>query len=380
MSLDGKPAPPPQRQAVEPPIQAIVAATKQADNDLKAVIGFYDASLGQPGPDQSGKAILARQKQGETGNLNFIDNLGRALWHAGRVYLDLIPHIYDAPRVIHIMRADDQRAEVTINEPWMDPKKGVERLIDVRTGRYNVTMSIGPNYQTKRQEAVASMLQLVQADPQIIAIIGDLMVSEMDWPNARQISERLKKMLPPQLQENPEGGPPIPPQVQQQMAAAQQQIQVITAEYQKVVDLLKTKKIETESKERIAILNTQAQVAVAMARYGSEADHKILDQEFQRFTQQVDMLHERMLAQDERDHAIAMQAAGAGADHAGQAADQQHQQMTQAADQQHQAGMQQADQQHAQETQGADHAHEQQLAKIAAAAKAAQPRPAGPGA
>jgi hypothetical protein len=99
-------APPPARQSWVPDITAIVAAIQQSDNDLKATTGFYDASLGERGPEQSGRAILARQKQGEIGSVHFSDNLTRAQWALGRQLLDLIPKIYDAPRILRIKGSD----------------------------------------------------------------------------------------------------------------------------------------------------------------------------------------------------------------------------------------------------------------------------------
>lgn len=294
VSSGGQPVPPPQRQTFEPPIAAIVQATRQADNDLKSVIGFFDASLGQPGPDQSGKAILARQRQGEMGNVNWIDNLGRALWHYGRICLDLIPHIYDTPRVLNIIGLDDQRKQVTINQPFVDPA-GVEQIYDVRKGRYNVTLTIGPNYESRRQEAVASMLQLVQAAPQMIPLIGDLLVGEMDWPMARQISERLKKMLPPPLQEQQDGQPQVPPQVQAQMAQLAQQHEALLKAYGEAMDTIRAKKLELASKEFIAAMQTRAQLAIGLEKVNADLAQTRLEQEITSITALMNANHERVL-------------------------------------------------------------------------------------
>jgi hypothetical protein len=304
--LGGQPVPPPQRQVAEPPIRAVGEALKQADNDMKAVIGFYDASLGKQGPEESGKAILARQKQGETANINFIDNFGRALWHAGRIYLDLIQKVYTTARVIHIMGADEKRSQIGINMDWI--VNGVTKFHDVTLGRYNISLSIGPTYQSRRQEAVASMLKLVEADPQILPIIGDLLVGEMDWPMAKQIASRLKKMLPPPLQDMDGQQPQIPPQAAAQITALQQQMQLVTQKYGEVVQLLKTKKLETDSKERIAIINAQAQLAMAAAKMGSERDKNIFDAEFAKFQQMIDHIHEHVLSDTQHEDALELAA------------------------------------------------------------------------
>jgi len=293
-TIGGEPAPPPQRQVAEPPINAIIRATQQADNDLKAVIGFYDASLGEQGPQESGRAILARQKQGETANVNYIDNLGRSLWHYGRICLDLIPKIYDAPRTLHILGLDDQRREVSINQQTTD--KGEQVWYDVTQGKYNVTLSVGPTYQSRRQEAVASMLQLVAAAPNMLPIIGDLLVGEMDWPVARQISERLKKMLPPMLQPPDQQQQPDPQQMQAQFAQMQQVLQMQGQMLQQAQQQLSSKQMEIESRERVATIAANAQMTIAAAKMGNERDLALLEAEVQSQAQKLDLMHDAVMA------------------------------------------------------------------------------------
>lgn len=113
------------------------------------------------------------------------------------------------------------------------------------------------------------------------------------------------------------------------------------------------------------MLTTQAQVAVAMAKLGSEADKTVLDHEFQRFTDQIDRLHDRMLAEDDRTHATQLAAVG-----------QVHDAVTGHLDRAHAAGVAGAtaatdvQQQHL----------EQQHQAALAAAQAAQSTPPGGGA
>lgn len=290
-SLDGQPIGPPQRQQYEPPIQAITKAVMQADNDLKSVIGFYDASLGKAGPEESGRAILARQKQGETANSNWLDNLGRALWHLGRILLDLIPKVYDAPRMVHILGGDDQQRTVRINVQWME--RGVPKLFDVRYGRYAVVLSIGPKFATRRGEAVSSMLELVHANPQIFPIIGDLMVSQMDWPNARQIAERLKKTLPPNLQDD-DDSMEIPPAVAAKMAEMDKQVQMLTQAYQEASDVIRTKQLELASKEYQAALAARTQLAIALEKVNATLAQSQLTAEIGQLNATLDAQEQRI--------------------------------------------------------------------------------------
>ncbi len=255
VSLAGHSVPPPNRVVSEPPIQAMTIAIREADNDMKATTGIYDASLGEKGPEQSGKAILARQKQGDTANFGYIDNLSRSIRHAGRILLDLIPKIYDTERIVRIINPDQTHDLVTINAPTL--YKNAQKLFDVTTGRYDVTITVGPTYQSRRQEAAASMLQLVQSFPQVMQVAGDLMIRMMDWPGAQEIADRLKKLLPPNINPDQEQQPgQIPPALLAQNAQLQQKIQQLT-------QMILQKVPEMESRERIAALNAISKILAA---------------------------------------------------------------------------------------------------------------------
>lgn len=266
ISLNGTPAPAPQRQVANPAIEATTNAMMQSSQDLKAVTGIYQAALGAQGNETSGKGILARQQQSHGANFHFVDNLSRSLRHAGRIIIDLIPHIYDTARTMRIIGEDGSQSTVKLqpggqqaaqqqplNPQAQQMQQAVAKVFDVTVGKYDVTVSTGPSYQTKRQEAVASQMQLVSSFPMIMPVAGDIMVRNMDWPGAQEIADRMQKMLPPQLQEQPEGG--LPPQVQQQMAHLTQQNQQLTQSLQQTTEQLKDKTnikaMELESKERI---------------------------------------------------------------------------------------------------------------------------------
>lgn len=257
VSLNGAAVPPPTRNTFEPAIQATTIAMGQSLQDLRATTGIYQAAQGAQGNETSGKGILARQQQSHSANFHFVDNLSRSLRHAGRIIVDLIPHIYDTARTMRIIGEDGSQSTVQLQPGAQAQAQAAQQavkqtLFDVTVGKYDVTVSTGPSYQTKRQEAVASQMQLVSSFPAIMPVAGDIMVRNMDWPGAQEIADRMEKMLPPQLQENENG---VPPQVQQQVAQLTQQNQQLTGALQKTTEELKDKTnikaMELESKERI---------------------------------------------------------------------------------------------------------------------------------
>lgn len=276
--IGGEPAPPPQRQAYEPGTQAITQARMQSSDDLKATTGIYDASLGNRSNENSGVAIQRRNAQAQTNNFHFIDNLTRAMRHAGRIIVDLIPHIYDTERAVRIIGEDGSVKVVTINKVFGEKDKQKSYLLG--HGKFDVTVSTGPSYQTKRQEAVESMLGFIQAYPAAAQVIGDLLAQNMDWPGSEKIAERLKKMLPPMLQEPKEGeAPKLPPEVQQQLAQISQQNEQLTKALNEAHDQLDTKKMELESRERIEFEKIKAQIEIELAKMGSKEAQVLLGHE-----------------------------------------------------------------------------------------------------
>lgn len=300
-SVGDKVAPPPQRAQWEPPIQAISLARSQAADDLKSTTGLYDASLGAQGNETSGRAILARQHEGSVANFHLSDNLARSIRHVGRVIVDLIPHVYDAPRVTRIIGREQQQRTVNIQSsvnpnvpppPQDQPDDDIQHIYDVGMGKYDVSVTTGPSFNTMRQEAVASMLQLTQSYPQIAQFAGDLMVKNMDWPGAQEIAKRLKAMLPQQLQDADEDKsgeqPKIPPQVQQAIQQLTAQNEQLSKGLHQLLDEREKKILELASRERIAALQTQAaligteaklmsQDAMTNLRTGIDAINKRLD-------------------------------------------------------------------------------------------------------
>ena len=207
VNLAGKPAPPPQRQAFSGSPQGVVAAKVGAAQDMQATTGIrFDATMQERMYDESGKALRELKRVGDLGNFHYVDNLARSLRHTGRILIDLIPKIYDTKRTITILREDDSEERVEINPTLAQPHgetvlDGKQRSVfNPKLGEYEVAVTIGPSFATKRAEAADSMLAFMKAVPQSGPLIGDLIAKNMDWPGAEEISSRLAAMLPPQVQ------------------------------------------------------------------------------------------------------------------------------------------------------------------------------------
>lgn len=243
----------PQRQSASDIPAGFAQDMQLAEHDIQGAIGMYAASLGQQSNEKSGKAILARQREGDVGTFHYHDNLSRALRHCGRVLVDLIPKFYDSARVIRILGEDGSADNAEIN-PAQDvavQKMGSKSIYNLNVGVYDVAVSAGASYTTKRQEAAEAMMQMTQANPQLFQIIGDIMIRNMDWPGADDIADRMKLMLPPQIQQaedKEEGEQQIPPQVQQAIQMAQDHIQQQDAAIQELQGQLQQADTESQAK------------------------------------------------------------------------------------------------------------------------------------
>jgi hypothetical protein len=289
VSLNGQPQPPPQRQAFEPAVQAITQASMMAADDLKATTGIYDASLGAQSSDSSGIAIQRRNTQAQTSNFHFIDNLSRSIKHAGRILVDLLPKVYDTARTARIIGDDGEQKIVQINQPFTD-ESGKPMIYALDVGRYDVTVDVGPSFASKRQEAATSMLDVARSYPQLMQVAGDLFVKNMDWPGAQELADRIKKTIPANLIDDPKKGQPLPPQVQAQMQQMNQMIHQLTDHLNEANEIIKTKKLDLEHRERIELMKLQVESELVMAKLGSQESMALLKHEVASISERLKML------------------------------------------------------------------------------------------
>lgn len=305
----GQELPPPTRASREPPIQAMSMMVKQADYDLKSVIGIYEPGLGEQGPQESGVAILTRQQQSGVGGINYSDNLNRAIRYQGKVLLDLFPKLITAPRVQRIINPDDSVKHAVIfnsqhseqdeaNALMTDP--ALKKVYDLGTGNYDVTLSTGRTYRTARQEAFKAMTMVITASPELLPVLGDIWAKNADFPEADLLAERFKKMLPPNLQDQ-SGDDPAAQTAQLQAALAQrgQQLNQLVAELARATDTIRTKRLELESRERVAGMQAQAGMIEAMFKTNSAAALEAMKSEMATIQHRMELLHESLSVEQE---------------------------------------------------------------------------------
>ncbi len=252
-------------QRAQPPMASngLLQAKAGAADDIKSATGQYNASLGMASNETSGKAILARQKEGDIGTYHYVDNLARAIRHVGRQLVELIPKIYDTQRIARIIGEDGESSTVKLNPMQQEPVKKItdqngaviDKIYNPSTGKYDVRAVTGPGFATKRQEALESMAQLLQGNPQLWQVAGDLFVKNMDWPGAQELAKRFQKTIDPNLLSDDEDPA---------LSAANQQMQAMQAEMQNMFGMLQNVQHSMEAKD-LAIKEFEAQVKAYQA-------------------------------------------------------------------------------------------------------------------
>jgi len=247
----------PQRMSSASPAVGLAQEALGAIEDMYGSTGIYPPSLGQKSNESSGRAILARQREGETGTFLYVDNLAGAIRAMGREIVYVIPKIYDTERVVRILGEEGDQGYARLNVPQVDGSSAVAVmetgkppvvLPSLDAGKYDVDVKVGPTFATRREEARESLLAFVQATAGAGAACDDLIAKNMDWPGADELAERLK----PQ-------GAPRDPKAEADAIAKMAQAEKTKAEAQGVALDNAGKQIE------LAVVTGQIQQAVAAA-------------------------------------------------------------------------------------------------------------------
>lgn len=283
--VGGREVPKPER--IEPAIYpgAYLQGLQIARDDMEMATGQYASQFGAEGNERSAKAINERQRQGSNATYHFINNLAKSIRYTGRILIDLIPRIYDTPRVMKILAQDGtlQTVQLDPNAPQAhreipgidvesyDPQQ-VAAIFNPNVGEYSIEADIQPSYATKRQEAFNAISQILEENPQAFQIMGDLWARMSDFPDADIIANRLRNMVPPQaLGQGPS------PEVQQAQQHIAMQHQVIDAQT-KQIDELKSKSLISEQQKEIDEYKAQTDRMKAVGSIDPEAMKPIIRQ------------------------------------------------------------------------------------------------------
>lgn len=293
-----------------PPVHAAFAQFGQLAIDmLKASDGIFDASVGARSNETSGRAIMARQQEGDTATFDYQDALNFGIQATGEILLSALPKVYDTPRAMRVLGKDGGEQFVQLYQPTPDGKV----LNDLSAGKYDVAVTTGASYDTQRMEFVDALVQLGQGNPLIGQAVPDLIVGSMDFPKAEEAAERLKMLLPPPIQQALAQGKDVPPEVaqmqgqmQQMQQAAEQHIQGMQQEMQQLQAKAQSKddailrEINASKDRELAWYNAETARIAALQKPGiasSQLDQKAAAELMAHMNNEADRQHQFVMAQ-----------------------------------------------------------------------------------
>ncbi|QGH73388.1 MAG: P22-like portal protein [Podoviridae sp. cty5g4] len=162
--------------------------------DIHDTMGLQKASLGIPSNERSGAAIRERKQEGDVGTFAFIDNLTRSIAHLGRVLIDIAPALLDTERMIRIGLDNGDSDFVGVN---INTLQG--RIHDIGMGLYDIVVATGPSYTTQRNETKETLADIMQYFPESGRFLAPIMIDNMDFPGAKQASNLLRNLWPPEV-------------------------------------------------------------------------------------------------------------------------------------------------------------------------------------
>lgn len=204
----------PERVAPPELSQSLTVQYERALMDIQTSTGMYNTQIGERGNEVSGRAIDARTRRGSYNTFIPFDSLNRAIAVGGEIINEMIPKLYDTERTLKLNMQDRGETEVTINKPKDEYGGEVEH--DMTEGRYKIRLVPGPSYEGQKAENLESLKEVLQADPQLFQLIGDLYVENLPLANNIELKNRVRTIIPPEIIEAGKTGEPLPPKPPQE--------------------------------------------------------------------------------------------------------------------------------------------------------------------
>lgn len=225
--------------------QTLVQNLQQADRDLRSIMGYQQENEPRMFGNLSGEAIREIQRDGNSTNLVFFNNLERAQEQVGRTILSMLPRIYDTERNITIQGIDGKSSQVTVN------KKVAGGIInDLTKGEFDIRVTGGTNYAVRKEEALMAIQQIIASwNPQVSPLVADIIAKNVEMEDGIELVNRFKTLVPPEVLAKADGKPMPPPppnpQQQQMMQMQQMQQQLESAKLQLAQEEVQSKREQT---------------------------------------------------------------------------------------------------------------------------------------
>jgi hypothetical protein len=197
-------------------------------------------------------------------------------------------------------------------QPSQPPQKNYVLTPDAH---FNVAIKVRKSSETRNEQINTMLGEMIAANPGFMEWFGDLFMKTTDSPDANELADRAKVMLAPPIQkmlsDKQEGQQPIPPEVQQQLAQAQQTIEAMTQQLEALTKEREVDAIKAQSQAQLAEINNAAKVQIESLKAELTLAKDELNNTFKMALEEFKALEAAKTREDEQKHEVALAAAEA---------------------------------------------------------------------
>lgn len=178
--------------------QALAALLQQTSADIQEVTGGSQAMQQMPS-NVAQETVNNLMNRADMASFIYLDNMAKSLKRAGEVWLSMAREVYGSDREVRVVNEDGTDDIALMNAQVVDRQTGnVVALNDLSTGRYDVTVDVGPSY-TARRDATISVLTNVLATmtdvDQMKPAIQGYILDNLDGEGIDDLKEYNRKQL-----------------------------------------------------------------------------------------------------------------------------------------------------------------------------------------
>lgn len=252
---------------------ALAALIQIAEQDMRDVLG------GAEGGDQvranvSAEAIGMVQQRLDMQTFIYVSNFAKAMKRCGEVWLGMAREVYvEEGRSMKTVGPEGGATAVELLKPTIGETGGVELQNDLSRARFDVTVTVGPSSQSKRNAMVRALTPLiaVTADPATKAVLESIAIMNIEGEGMTEVraffrkklvqmgamkptEEEAKEMAAAAQQQQPD-----PQTLYLQAAAAEAQAKAMKAQADTQLAIANAEKTKAETVKTLASVNISAQ-------------------------------------------------------------------------------------------------------------------------
>lgn len=212
----------------QPLNQAMAALLQQTSTDIQEVTGASQAMQQMPS-NIAKETVNSLMHRSDMASFIYLDNMAKSLKRAGEVWLSMAREVYGSDRQVRVVNEDGTDDIALMSVTVRDNQTGeIVAMNDLSTGRYDVTVDVGPSYTARRDATVSVLTNLLAGmlpqDP-MRAVVQGIILDNMDGEGLDEFKEYNRRQLLTQGVVKPRNT-----EEEQIVAQAQQQAQQPDAE------------------------------------------------------------------------------------------------------------------------------------------------------